>query len=93
MTFTKPILLAAALISLAGPAFAGDGDQPPGPSILPQVFNLARPGPDVGSEAYPSTMAQGAASEGRVANHVTRQGVPAYQRGPDVGSEAYPVLR
>jgi len=93
MTITKPILLAAALISLAGPAFAGDGDQPPGLSGLPQVLNLARPGLDVGSEAYPTTRSQGATSEGRVTNHVTRQGVPAYQRGFDVGSEAYPTVR
>ncbi len=93
MTSTKCILLIpVALVALGGTALAGDGDQGPSPG-LPQVFVYSPARIDVGSETYPSTVGLGPASAGEFTNHVTRDGVPAYQHGFDVGSETYPEPR
>jgi hypothetical protein len=89
MTSTH-LALAAALIALAAPALASDGDQGPAPGRA-QVFALAAPRLDLGSEAYLSTTGLGAVGEqGRTAT-VVRTGVPAYQHGVDTGAETAPA--
>jgi hypothetical protein len=95
MTSIKHILLVpGALLALAVPAFAGDGDQ--GPFLMqahPPALQRTVPGRDVGSEAYPATIGLGAANPSEFTNHVLRDRVPAYQRGFDVGAESYPEPR
>jgi hypothetical protein len=97
MTSTKHVLLTAALALALGntaQAFTGDSqDEPFSLQGRSQVFNRSLPELNVGSEAYPSTAGQGGAGDGRVTNHVTREGVPSYQHGFDTGAEAYPAPR